>query len=327
MEGSDLNLTGLRYLLCVILSCAAAACLWTAVVWWQTGAPTYSSQWLYDIVQLKTRAAESERQPKLILIGGSSTLFGISAKQIRSEAGIPTVNFGLHASLGAPYMLWLVEKVLKPGDTVLLIFEYYSYTGKLNEVLMDYVYARDPQYFTTLPLSQKCLLPLRVPYVRVLGGVESKSRFFGKTLAPPPGCYTTPTLDKVGDETCNAEANRTAAQQEYVQRQLWIPSSAPVLTDAFQDIRNFRAWAARKQIRVLATYPNTLLKKDYENPDWRAFFEKLAAFYQAAGIPVLGSPQDAMYDISLFFDTPNHLTDRGVRIRTERLITMLKPYF
>src|SRR4051794_11320917 len=63
-------------------------------------------------------------RPRLVLVGGSGTLYGIDAELIERKTGVPTVNFGTHAGLGLRYLLTRARRELRPGDRVLLAPEY-----------------------------------------------------------------------------------------------------------------------------------------------------------------------------------------------------------
>jgi len=84
------------------------------------GVRSNSSQWAFDINEKKMRLAAQTGSPKLLLVGGSATLFGVSAREIQNQTGFRTINLGTHASLGTSYILYLAQEAAKPGDTVLL---------------------------------------------------------------------------------------------------------------------------------------------------------------------------------------------------------------
>ena len=72
----------------------------------------------------KHRRLESLGPPRLIFVGGSNLAFGIDSERIEKEIGIPTVNMGLHAGLGMPFMLNEIEPSIKKGDVIIMSFEY-----------------------------------------------------------------------------------------------------------------------------------------------------------------------------------------------------------
>ena len=61
-------------------------------------------------------------QPKLVFIGGSSTAFQIDAG-ILTEAGIPSVNMGMHAGMGIRATAAFGLSAVARGDTVIWSFE------------------------------------------------------------------------------------------------------------------------------------------------------------------------------------------------------------
>lgn len=62
---------------------------------------------------------------RIILIGGSSIAWGISAQTLSGELGVPVVNFGIHAGVGYRHHWELLEGKLDPTtDTLLISPEY-----------------------------------------------------------------------------------------------------------------------------------------------------------------------------------------------------------
>ena len=68
-----------------------------------------TSSWASELNQKKRALAAQVPSPKLLLVGGSATLFGISAREIEKQTGFRTVNLSTHASLGTPYILHLAQ--------------------------------------------------------------------------------------------------------------------------------------------------------------------------------------------------------------------------
>src|SRR6185503_4810607 len=96
----------------------ALLAVYFALLYWQLGVPTRASIWAYEMNRKKLERAASLDGPKLLLVGGSATLFGMHAELIERGLNYPTVNLGTHAGLGSAYMLYLAKKAAKPGDTV-----------------------------------------------------------------------------------------------------------------------------------------------------------------------------------------------------------------
>lgn len=59
-------------------------------------------------------------EKKLVIVGGSSTAFGIDSAMLEKYTGMPVVNFGLYAALGTKLMLDLSRPGIGEGDVVIL---------------------------------------------------------------------------------------------------------------------------------------------------------------------------------------------------------------
>jgi hypothetical protein len=61
--------------------------------------------------------------PRLLLVGGSSLAFGVDSARLERAFGRSVVNLGLHAGLGAEFILRQGEAAARAGDLVLLTVE------------------------------------------------------------------------------------------------------------------------------------------------------------------------------------------------------------
>jgi len=295
------------------------------------GVPTESSRWCFELYSQKSRAAASIPSPKLLLVGGSATLFGLSAAEIEKQTGARTINLGTHAALRSEYLLGQAQRIAKPGDTVLLCLEYELYTyGTLaqtppDEVLADYLLARDPDYFSRLSLLEKWNLFMATPEKRLERGVKDYFR------AEPPhddgGIYNSKYLDALGDQTHHPQASRPPGADEVIQRQKdsVLIDGLPERPYGFSIIASFCAWARANHIRVLATFPNLCRRPEYDSPAARAAVSKIERFFASQGVPVLGTSEEAILPPEDFYDTLYHLTDEAAITRTDRLLKHLAP--
>jgi hypothetical protein len=66
---------------------------------------------------------EKKNPTKIVVIGGSSTIFSLMPERAWEKHGVALVNFGLAAGMGPQVMLLRGMEQVKPGDTLLLSFE------------------------------------------------------------------------------------------------------------------------------------------------------------------------------------------------------------
>lgn len=77
----------------------------------------------------KTAMLEACMEEKIVLLGGSSVLYGFNTNEMQRRLGKPTFNAGVNVGLGFRYMLDKIEPHLKPGDHVVLPLEFNQYTN------------------------------------------------------------------------------------------------------------------------------------------------------------------------------------------------------
>jgi hypothetical protein len=304
------------------------------LVYWQLGAPTQLSYWCHDINTRKLARAQSIRGPKLLVVGGSGTLFGISARQLEAHLGVPTVNFGTHAALGPAYILHLVRQAAKPGDTVLLAIEFGLYErgssatkAWASRLYIDYLMARDPAYFRRLPIIDQFDLALRLPTERLQQGLHNKRH----PPPPPPfpefSVYDPRLVDEHGDLTGHVRSRIPPDAPQELETREELVNGFSEERSGFEDIRAFCRWAQSRRVRVLATFPNICHQPAYETAQCDRTEAELMSFYRALDVPVLGSLREVMLPRSEFFDTCYHLTAEAAAARTGRLASHLAPYF
>jgi hypothetical protein len=306
----------------------------------QLGVPTEQSRWCWEMVRKKSQKAQSITEPKLLLVGGSSVLFGISAEEIQRQTGCPTVNFGTHAAISSAYMMELTRRIAQPGDTVLLALEWELYEkdsrilrASSDSIFNDYIVARDSEYVKRLPWRERFNLAMLTPGKRVWLGLMN--RFAGKnaTAAPVPefiagafNPYRSESLNEFGDQTGATKARRPANAPSRARLIRRLAEGLPDNPAGFPTIRAFCEWASTNRVRVLATFPNTCHRPEYDRAEARKTPLQLHEFYRQQGVPVLGEAAEAILPESEFFDTMYHLTEEACRTRTQRLLPHLIPY-
>ena len=300
----------------------------------QLGAPTATSDWGFQINRKKLEAAALARSPKLILLGGSATLFGIKASILEEELGVPAVNAGSHAALGMAYILENGKRFLRPGDTVVVIPEIELWTyGEDNRrdwasgMYVDYIVARDPDYFRRLPKIDQVEIALMTSVARLAKGLSSR---LTPEKAPQFKTYFTydpAMVDAHGDMTGHTAARRpasSASRDEGECREL--VAGLPEDSGGLVSMGAFCRWAVENHIRVLAGFPNMVHRAAYDGPSGPVGEAQIRRFFSELGVPVIGSLSDGMMPVEEFFDTSYHPTEEASVRRTRRFAAELKPW-
>lgn len=306
-----------------------AAVLWYMLVCAQQGVPTASSQWISGIYARKLSKAESVSTPKMEIVGGSSSLFGISAARVEAVTGIPTVNMGTHAGLGLEYILSRVKPTLHRGDVACLCIEYELYGDRhVNDVLLDYVFSRDPAYFKSRMPLEKLNWAFALSPARVFEG------YCNRRHPPDPedtlGWYSPRTINDHGDETANTTE---AAAEPSRQRRLDEARPSTAALDGFSEqgrgwsqIAEFKRWCDARGVRVVATFPNMLHFPAYDTPSGRRDFLRVVESYKSLNIPTLGTPSEFLYGREDMYDAVYHMNTRGVTKHTGLFIRLMESH-
>ncbi|NEO92592.1 MAG: hypothetical protein F6K56_21070 [Moorea sp. SIO3G5] len=316
----------LRYFQSIFSGLLISCLIFLFAVLFQIGAPTESSRWTDEIYTIKSNIANSIETPKLVIVAGSNALFGISCSQIHQETFVSCLNGATYAGLGIDYILTRARSWLKPGDLVLLPLEYEHYTddGKPTAALIDYLLARDPKYLLSLNLINQFRFISGIPWKRVQEGIVVKF----KTPQPWNDSYHSETINKYGDEIANRKADMTKRHIKKIAKTNPLNQIGESITSShgISTIIKFINWCKNHNIKVIATWPNTIWFDVYQEPRKQDFFKSIENFYQRRSVPILGKPEDFMYDKSMFYDTSYHLHDLGVNHRTKQLIDLIQPY-
>ena len=108
----------------------------------------------------------------------------------------------IHAGLQTDYILYRTKKVLKPGDIVVLPFEYQMLTwnGEDDDTRTDYILTHDKEFFfSDLTLGQQLSMIYSISIKDFLKSIEQQLKTPSKSKNGEG--YTSDTLNKNGDET------------------------------------------------------------------------------------------------------------------------------
>jgi hypothetical protein len=311
----------MRFLKFFIIGIVCGALLWLGVFYALLGTPGDSTGGLYSVYQYKKQVAEQTASPRIVFAGGSGVLLGIGADLIHEALKVPTVNFGIFAGFDLDYQLQLLKPLLREDDVVVLAFEYpaYCFSGEMSSDTRNYIIERDEAFFKSQPL----MVQLRQAFTLGPGRMVELGMSAVLPSIERQRLYPIERLNAFGDQTINREEapnlKEVKRYQAHDLRQMCRQPSTSwsILKEFAQSIQT------EKNVALLATFPNTVNFKAYQEAEFRNFTQEITEFYQQQNIDVLGSPQEFMYPVDFFYDTSYHLNARGVEVRSERLAELL----
>lgn len=330
-------MTPKKYILASAITLLVLVVGWLGIVLTILGVPTVSSQPLCALLSEKQRIAQAlvanGAQKRLVLVSGSSTHFGLSAWNIETSLGVPTVNYGSHAALPLSVILGGVKQFLRPGDVVLLSPEYERYNASgLNDVVIDYLFSCGADALRRLPAKQQIEAIFALSVTRAgagvakLAGLDKLAEQLAYINLPVPLGERYSDVIQIGprgDALINERRSITALHRGRVAQASASPLNFDRNSNDVRAISSFASWAAANEVKVVATWPNTVNFPQYKTPKAKFFFKRIRNFYETLGIEVVGAPEAVLLQPDAFFDHQYHLHRDAVARRTANLVPLL----
>jgi hypothetical protein len=278
----------------------------------------------------KHRRLETAPPPRLVLIGGSNLPFGIESDTLERELHRSVVNMGWLAGLGVEFMLSEVEPELRRGDAVVLSLEYDHFARGLDDRLGAFDPSALQQALIARPAGVLRLKPLHIRKILLDRGLV----LFGEIARRSLGIAPAQTLEEQraaraafnqwGDLISHrAEPSRYRPEELAWQPLVGLRPGFPSRV-LLKRIANFCQRCDARGVRVYFTFtpkPIGTIKRDGDLANQLA-----SELRKIPNLTVLDSPADHAYPPEQFYDTANHLTGPGARLRTAKLAAELRPF-
>ena len=293
-----------------------------SAVWVLTGyfCPQNDTLWVDHLYQKKEAYAKTINEPKIVIVSGSSGLYGVSAEQIEQHFNIPTVNLATHAGL-RDYYFYRAMKSLRSGDLVIFAPEYaqYFFDSSMSDVKADYILNFDRPYLKKLPITEQ--FQILKTYAHPWKIFRDECLFFMKQKKGTfDTLFNARTLNRNGDIIGGFGTKKYVIEPVSL-----LPGRFEPKTHGMEKISEFIRWCEAEGVRVLVTWPGTLpLINTAQNDPYRRFTDPLMTFLSNSGVDILGRPQDFFMPESYMFDTIYHLNQKGIQYRTSKIIGLLE---
>ena len=259
----------------------------------------------------------SINEPKLVVLGGSSVVFGVDSEIIEKYTGMPVVNFGLYAALGTKLMLDLSRSAIGEGDVVVLSPELDPQTMSLYFSAEQTLRALDDDFSMFRDIDSENRLSL-------LGGMwrfatDKLELLRTGRVIDPPGVYNAKNIDGRGDLTYPTPEN---VMPEYYDSNKRITLTEDILDSEFIDYLNdYIAYCEGRGATVLFAYcpmNERALVRPYSDEAMNTEARREFHGYLSSVIKceVIGNIEEAVMDAAYFYDSNFHLNDAGRRTRT-----------
>lgn len=283
-------------------------------------------------------------EPKIIIVGGSSTAFGVDSEMLEKYTGMPVVNFGLYAALGTKVMMDLSRANIREGDVIVLAPEIDPQTMSLYFNSDTTLMAADGRPDMLRYVRGDDRLSLAGALWRFTG--DKLSYLFSGSRPQPSGAYDPSYFSAAGDLTYPRTEN---VMGMYYDPNTPITLSPETVDDDFIDyVNEYIRFCEKKGATVYYGYcpmnelainlpdaeysaSTALTQTDTDSVDDTAYTEYTVASITAFGeyldsvldCEILGTPEDHIYSAAYFYDSNFHLNDAGVVLHSVTLVKEL----
>ena len=305
---------------------------------WQIGRPVVAEWWLKNTIEKKEILSDSTPGPRIVIISGSNSLFGISGDVIEKKTGMKVVNLALHASLDIDYLAYILRRNIRNGDIVIAPLEYEYYrrdstptTWFVTNMLGwggDYIKSRnflDQARLITFTNKDRVVEGLLTggslkyaPLDEVIATVSASDFTYKK--------YLYSSMDRYGSMQMayydQGILVRMERQQDKYEGMLSYGKTDLAFTDyAESGINKLKNITEASGGMFYVTWPASIKTKFFNKDDKQAklFTKNIKDKLTAMHVRVLCDPFYANLDFKLFTDTIYHLNRDGSVIRSDRL--------
>ena len=283
-----------------------------------TAEPQFGNTFLGELAA-KYNRLEIIGKPKIVIVGGSSTAFGLRSDLLEEELGMPVVNFGLYATLGTKLMLDLSRPNIKSEDIIIIAPELDAQTLSL--------YFNAESAWQAFDGDMSMLRYTKFENYGALAGnfwnyTASKLKYKQYGGLNPEGVYSKSSFNVNGDIIYPRPHNIMLLNYNPNHQINLDPS---VLSDDFAEYLNkFVKFAKSKGAAVYFDFPpmNRLGVAQYGDSD--AIYKFYLYLAENLDCEIIGNITSYILDERYFYDSNYHLNDSGVLIRTAILSEDIK---
>ncbi|MFZ2312052.1 MAG: hypothetical protein WAV82_05495 [Methylobacter sp.] len=330
----------MKFIQSFFISAFVASVVYYSTILTLLDAPVPAEYWVGEMIFIKKELVKAYKgKSKIIVAGGSSTLFGIDADYASKQLGMPVINFGLHAGLRLDKIFKEVSAVVESGDFLILTLEPYYYdcntqfsAWQVNNIVgwdhdawkdmshlekSRFLSSVSPTLFASMLLAdfEKRFYPSAVSdRLATTNQTMVLSRFHSRVISSSFE-YSAYQLDYLGDMQ-QAVGSQFSGQSFDIRKPLHIcEGTKNYLIEFVNDMRD-------KGVRVYfanTPYINSDIDRDEIEKGESGFLKELSS----VGV-MIDQRKDVFFDRKYFFNTDLHLNTEGRRLRTSSFIKAVR---
>ncbi len=257
----------------------------------------------------------SIKEPKIVIIGGSSTAFGLDSELLEKNLNMPVVNFGLYATLGTKVMLDLSEDAIGKDDIIVIAPETDKQTLSL--------YFNAETVWQGLDGKMNMLKHIKSENKKDMVGAffGFTSKKFGYMIngAPDPaGVYNHSSFNEYGDIIYDRPYNIMALGYD---PNMTVDFDTSMLSEDFIDYLNaYIGKAEKKGAKVYYSFPPINESAIASGVTEETIYNYYDFISRNINCDVISNPNNYILNENYFYDSNFHLNDSGVTVRSANII-------
>ena len=261
---------------------------------------------------------EAERQPAIVLLGGSNVAFGFDSKVLEEKTGMSVINAGLHAGLGLRFMMADCLPRLRKGDMLVFSPEYehfFSHYCNGQGELADMFYLNGMSLPGKITAGQWRTIIDNTP-----AWLKRKVEYniFELAHLKTDPVYRLSSFNKYGDVTWHWYNNRPHGTPKGSGKPEEVKDFNE---DFFTEVVTALAEVQKRGVKVVM-FPPALERNAYI--DKQKKIEYIISRFSESGFQYACAPDHDAMDKSMFYDTVYHLNHEGAVKHSETLGEIIK---
>jgi hypothetical protein len=266
---------------------------------------------------------ENIRAPRIVIDAGSSSMFGIEPALIEQTFHQPVIDVADNGSIPLEMKIYRLLKFARPGDTLILPFEWVYYTRDI--VPQDFVDKTPDEYaayYASQPFMERLIFS--VLHLSLHNFSDAGRLYLRKDLRQAhyhriqADMAKWPLGDRKDDHRRRSSVEGTGCA-DYIAASGTIP---PVVEWAAKQLSGLQV---KREVRIYVTWPAVAGSDCYVMPDGRLpIADQTRAIFERYGITVVGDPADSYFTPEHMLDTYYHVDSAAALIRTQTLVARLR---
>lgn len=329
---TNTTLSPQAFLCSTVCSVLIACLLYYACFSYACGRYIKAEWWLKDIFEYKQVLNTVLPSPRIIIAGGSNSLFGIDSEVLHDLTGYPVYNMSSHAGLDISFHYYQIKQYMREGDIVVIPFEYnyyYSNNPYTDWFVNNMIAWGKEDYLDRLNIIDRIQFIFHVPKQKIYSMLTSdeKPPFTNKdvvissianTLFQGWHGYTFKSMNKNGEILVEAGPALPAAKLD---KGIRYVKDAPLSPHFIRYFRKITSLVQERRGRLVLAWPPSIRNRlfDLSTDKHRQSALRLREDLQRENIEISCDPEPFNLDVRYFFNTEYHLNKHGARIRSEHL--------